>query len=280
MKALRICTIVTALVLGTILLSSSVTVAQDSDPEAIYRAAYAAFNAGDIEGGMALIADDVVGVLLPPPPDVAPAQIGKEAFQAVMEDALATNMHWELSDFHVSGETASYAVSLAADDIFAELGVYPLEFTGFVVVRDGLIVSEVWSMNADSRAKIDKALGRLGNEETVRRYVETLWNEGDLTVADELLTEDFVSHNSPAGDRAALKQAVTDFHAENPGAYFSIDQLIMSDDQAIIVNRVWVVAEGAPEGDKGEPVGQPMVLILGLKDGKITERQLFMTPEE
>jgi hypothetical protein len=82
---------------------------------------------------------------------------------------------------------------------------------------------------------------------------------GNLSVADEVLSEDFVSHNFPAGDRETLKQAVAGFREENPGAYFPIEQLVMSDDQAFIINRMWMVPEGAPEGDMAEPVGDQMV---------------------
>ena len=35
---------------------------------------------------------------------------------------------------------------------------------------------------------------------TTRRYLEELWNEGDLSVADELLSDDFVSHWMPQGE--------------------------------------------------------------------------------
>ena len=275
--------IITLALLVTVVLLSSpfqATAQDPDDPESIYRAAYQAFNEGDVDSGMALIADDVVGVFVPAPPGEDTAQPGKEKFRQVMEGLVAVNARWELDNFHIKGETASYTVSLEADDDFANLGVYPLEFTGFVIVHDGLIKAEVWNLNEDSRIKIDEAMAQASNEEAVRRYMEELWNEGDLSVADEVLSEDFVSHNFPAGDRETLKQAVAGFREENPGAYFPIEQLVMSDGQAIIINRMWVVPEGAPEGDMGEPVGEQMVLELGVKEGKITDRQLFMTPEE
>ncbi|MEM7129458.1 MAG: nuclear transport factor 2 family protein [Chloroflexota bacterium] len=280
MKAFRISRFALVIVLGIVLLSNSVALAKESNPETIYRAAYDAFNAGDMDAAMEFFADDLVAVLMPPPPGTDVVTFGKEAFSESMGGAVEGDMQWELSGFHINGETASYNVSVATDDFLTDYNVYPLEFTGFVVIRDGLILSEVWAMEASSLARLESALAEISREETVRRYMEELWNEGNLSVADEVLSQDFVSHNSPAGDREALKQSVTDFHAENPGAYFSIDNLAMSDDQAIVVTTMWVVAEDAEEGDEGEPVSEPMVLTLGLKDGKITDRQLFMTAEE
>ena len=53
MKVIRIFRFALVLALGIALLSSSITVAQDSAPESIYRAAYKAFNEGDVDGGMA-----------------------------------------------------------------------------------------------------------------------------------------------------------------------------------------------------------------------------------
>lgn len=268
------------LVFGLFVFSTSAAIAQESSPETIYRAAYDAFNAGDMETAMAFFADDVVAVLLPPPPGVDVATIGKDKFEELMADVVEGGMQWELSNFHINGDTASYNVSLAIDDFLADYNVYPLEFTGFVVIRDGLILSEVWAMDPSSLARIEKAMAEIGRQEVVQRYIEELWNEGDLSVADELLSDDFVSHNFPEGDREALKQSVTDFHAENPGAYFSIDDLIISEERAIVVTRMWAVEEDAPEGDEGEPVSDSMIMTLGMKDGKITDRQLFMTAEE
>lgn len=109
--------------------------------------------------------------------------------------------------------------------------------------------------------------------------MEELWNQGDLSVADELLAEDFVSHNFPAGDREALKGAVAGFRAENPNAYFTYDDITVADDRVFIVNTMMVRPEGAAADAEDEPAGGPMVLILGVKDGKFTDRWLFVSPE-
>jgi ketosteroid isomerase-like protein len=110
--------------------------------------------------------------------------------------------------------------------------------------------------------------------------MEELWNQGDLSVADELLAEDFVSHNFPTGDLEALKGAVAGFRAENPNAYFAYDDISVADDRVFIVNTMMVRPEGAAADAEGEPAGGPMVLILSVKDGKFTDRWLFVSPPE
>ena len=48
-----------------------------------------------------------------------------------------------------------------------------------------------------SKAKIDAAMTREANKEAVRRYMDELWSQGDLSVADQVVAEDFVSHRDP-----------------------------------------------------------------------------------
>ena len=271
MKKLLIITL--ALLVAVGLLSSPFqAMAQDQDPEAIYRAAYDAFNVGDIDGGMALIADDVIAVLLPPPPGVEPAQTGKGLFRQVMEDLVAINTRWKLNDFHVNGETASYTVSLESDGFFADLGVYPFEFTGFVVVRDGLIVSEVWSMDEATRTKIDEAMAQEGNKILAHRYLEEMWDNGDMDVADEIIADDFVDYTPMFGnapDKAGIMANATNFH--EGGNKNRIDGLIVSEDS--IVLRVTVMEPGE---DNELLEGLQAVILLGVEHGQIIDRRVAL----
>lgn len=280
MKVWRIGAFALLLMLGLAMLAGSATVAQETDPAAIYQAAYDAFNAGDIEGGMAYFAEDVIGVVLPALEETDPAQIGKAAFQALMEEMLAINAQWEFDDFRVSDNTLTYRVLFEAEDPMAEYGLYPLELYGHSVVRNGLIESEVWSLSDASRMKMDAVMARMADEALVARWLN-LWDtvNGDMAEFDEIVAEDFVSHNLPEGDREAMRAGIEGFRADNPGAYFPLEQLVIADGKAYVMNRMWMVPEGAAEGETGEPVGGPLLLVLGLEDGQVTERQLFVTPE-
>jgi hypothetical protein len=111
------------------------------------------------------------------------------------------------------------------NDFFEGLGIAPAEFDGVAVVQDGLLKSLSWVFTPAFTAKMGAAMAQLETKAAAARYMEELWNQGDLAVADELLADDFVSHNHPAGDRAALKDAVAGFRAENPNAYFTYDDI-------------------------------------------------------
>ena len=105
-----------------------------------------------------------------------------------------------------------------------------------------------WVFTPEFTAKMGAAMAQLATKAAAARYMEELWNQGDLSVADELLAEDFVSHNFPAGDREALKGAVAGFRAENPNAYFTYDDITVADDRVFIVNTMMVRPEGAAGG--------------------------------
>ena len=96
---------------------------------------------------------------------------------------------------------------------------------------------------------------------------------------DEIVSDDFVSHSMPEGDREAMRAGIEGFRADNPGAYFPLEELAIADGKAYVTNRMWMMPEGAQEGDDGEPVSPPYLLVLGFEDGQITEQWLFVTPE-
>lgn len=99
------------------------------------------------------------------------------------------------------------------------------------------------------------------NKEIARRYLEDLWNKGDMVVADEIIAEDFVNHN-PFGplppDLEGLKIAAAG-SATDPGK-FTLDAIIAEGD---------MVAIHTPY--HGDP-GFDGIVILRIKDGKITDR--------
>jgi hypothetical protein len=114
------------------------------------------------------------------------------------------------------------------------------------------------------------------NAELVRRWLYH-WDtvNGELEGVDQLLADDFVSHNMPEGDREAMIADMAAFRADNPNTYFSVDDLVIEDGRAFLINRMWVIPEDAPEGAEGEPVSPPLVAVLDIEDGKIVERWLF-----
>ena len=115
------------------------------------------------------------------------------------------------------------------------------------------------------------------NKVLATRYMEELWEEGKLELADKLLSEDFVSYAFPAGGREAIKAAVTGFNADLPNGYFLIDDMIVTESKIVI--RASIVANAPPEGTEPERI-HPHILVLSVKDGKITERWIGFVPAE
>jgi ketosteroid isomerase-like protein len=275
-------TIITLFVvtLGMLMIPAGVGAQEEEmNPAEVVEAIYAAVGEKDIDTAVALLAEDAVLTLVPPPAGLDGTFIGKEEIGGWYKGLADGNGRFEFSNVSVAGNTASLKLAFY-DDSFEELGIAPAEFDGVAVVQDGLVKSLSWVFTPEFATKMGAAMAQLETRAAAARYLEELWNQGDLSVADELLAEDFVSHNFPAGDRAALKGAVAGFRAENPNAYFAYDDITVADDRVFIVNTMMVRPAGAAADAEGEPAGGPMVLILGVKDGKFTDRWLFVSPPE
>ncbi|MEZ4710946.1 MAG: ester cyclase [Caldilineaceae bacterium] len=255
--------------------------AQESNPETIYRAAYDAFNNRDMESGMALIADDIVGVLLPPPPGVEAVQMGKEPFQKLLEDVIATNMTWELSDFRVNGNSASYNVSLKADDILAEYDVYPLKFEGHVVVEDGLIVNEVWNMTAESRADIARAQRQLQNKAGLMRAYEEVINLGNFDVLDQDIAPNAIDHSFPDLQGVdAFKIPLMGLREAFPDLQASVDMMIAEGDLVMALATFTGTHEGEFLGvpPSGNQITWSHIDINRFENGQVVEAWHIGTP--
>lgn len=251
---------------------------QEMDPESVIRAILGALDAGDAEMAVSYAAEDAVIVLLPPAlgGDDNVVQ-GKEAIGEWWGFIAMDNSHHELWDFHVDGNKATWKATIWGD-YFRNLGMKaPLEADCVGIVEDGLLQSYTWKATDESMTRLEAATTQATNTTLATRFIEELWNQGELTVADEIVSEDFVSHSFPfpGGDREALKESVASFRAENPDAYFTLDDIVVTENQVFVQNSMMTKAEGATEG---EPAGPPMMLVLGVKDGKITDRWLYMSP--
>ena len=117
----------------------------------------------------------------------------------------------------------------------------------------------------------NRSAGVVHNTALAHRYLEELWNEGNLEIANEILAEDFQSHNFGGGDREALVDAVVSFREENPNAFFPIEDLAVTNDRIYIQNSKMVRSEdGSVERESG-----PYLLVLAVENGKITDRWVY-----
>jgi predicted ester cyclase len=77
------------------------------------------------------------------------------------------------------------------------------------------------------------------NKALVRRFTEEVYNRGNVDVADELLTPNFVNHDVFPREDAGIedyKRAVAEQRASSSDLHFSIKEQIAEDDK--VVTRV------------------------------------------
>ena len=117
------------------------------------------------------------------------------------------------------------------------------------------------------------------NRAIVRRYIEGLWNQGDLAVADQILTPDYAAHDpgtpgrgerpGPAGEQQVVQMYRTVF----PDLYFTVEDQITEGDKVVVR---WI-SHGTHRGEllglapTGRQTRVTGITILCLASGKIAE---------
>jgi ketosteroid isomerase-like protein len=134
--------------------------AQDTDPESVAGALVEALVAKDIDAAMALLADDAVVTVIPPPTGTSGVFTGKEEIRAWYELLVSWNFRAEISNFQVEGDRATWTTKAWADP-FEPLGILPLEYHAEGVFRDGKIASYTDTMTEDSVARLTAAMAAL-----------------------------------------------------------------------------------------------------------------------
>lgn len=72
------------------------------------------------------------------------------------------------------------------------------------------------------------------NKAIVRRYMDEVWNEGNLGVVDELFATNYVLHDPMPGlanNREGLKQRVIMMHTAFPDYHLTVEDLIAEGDK-------------------------------------------------
>ena len=133
---------------------------QDDAPSAVIAAYAAAVNAGDLDGILALYADDAVHVALPTPDGSAGVCVGKEQFRLFYEQAVANGERLEVVDgtVAVAGDRATFVARLASGP-WQELGIEALEANVEAVVADGRIATHVVMLTPASVRELLAARG-------------------------------------------------------------------------------------------------------------------------
>ena len=110
----------------------------------------------------------------------------------------------------------------------------------------------------------------------VRRFVEEVQNEGNLTALEELTAPAYVNHNAPPGvppNREGMKQLTAMFRQAFPDGRMTIEDMIAEADRVATRKTFRGTHQGELMGI--QPTGKTVVIqlmdITRLTDGKVIE---------
>jgi ketosteroid isomerase-like protein len=126
----------------------------------------AVLNAGDIEGMLALFADDAVVKTQ------TATFTGKQQLRTLFQQLLAEHFQFQSGNRQVTGDTETHTAQVSTDD-WRGLGVAPLEARAEVVVRGGRITSFTVAYTPESLAKLQAAQARSAPAQLPRALPQT-----------------------------------------------------------------------------------------------------------
>ena len=109
-----------------------------------------------------------------------------------------------------------------------------------------------------------------------RRFVEDVWDKGDLAAVEEVFARDVVDHHAvwPAPGVEGQKQLLTAFRTTFPDLHVTADDILVDGDRIVVR---WTAC-GTHQGEllgipaTGKQVTITGIDILRIADGKIVER--------
>jgi steroid delta-isomerase-like uncharacterized protein len=112
------------------------------------------------------------------------------------------------------------------------------------------------------------------NKALVRRFIEQVFEHGDMAAVDELVAEDFVPHTYPGTtDREGLKRAMERVSTGITDAKFTIEDVIAEGDRVAVRLTSGATQNGEfmgmPPSDKRYEIEE--IHIFRVRDGRITE---------
>jgi steroid delta-isomerase-like uncharacterized protein len=116
------------------------------------------------------------------------------------------------------------------------------------------------------------------NKALANRLYTELINRADLSIADELVAEDFVDHNPPGPDmapgREGLKQVFTEFNSAFPNMTLTVEDQVAEGDKVVSRLRFSGTQQGEFNGmpESGKSVSIGIIDIFRIEEGKIVER--------
>jgi steroid delta-isomerase-like uncharacterized protein len=113
------------------------------------------------------------------------------------------------------------------------------------------------------------------NKMSIQRWVEVAWNNGNLAIADEVYSADYLLHD-PAGPiqgPEALKQFVATFQTAYPDIHATIEDMIAEGNKVVWRYTVRGTHQGEFMGiaPTGKSITLTGILISRFADGKVVE---------
>ena len=215
------------------------------------------WNNGDMAVANEIIAEDFVNhnPFGPLPPD-------REGLKIAAAGLAAAPGNSTLDDIIAEGDLLAVRTLHHGDSEFETIYILRL--------KDGKI-TERWGYG-DHDLQLAEA-----NKAIARRWVEELWNMGNLAVIDEIVAKDYVDRSPAPGqetDREAIASKVSSFRAAFPDAHFAMTDMIAEGDRVVVPQTFTGTHQGEFSGAPatGNQVTWTGIFIYRIKDGKIVER--------
>jgi steroid delta-isomerase-like uncharacterized protein len=214
---------------------------------------------GDMAVADELLAEDFVNhsPFGPLPPDREGLKIAASGMAAA-----APGNH-SMEDMIAEGDTVAFRSSFHGD--------FEFETICILRIKDGKI-TERWGYG-DHDLQLAEA-----NKAVARRWVEEIWNNGDLSVIDEIVAEDYVDHDPAAPgaptDREGISAGVTEFRTAFPDGQHTIDAMMAEGDRVVVSVTFTGTHRGELHGAPatGNQVTWRGIFIYRIQNGKIVER--------
>jgi steroid delta-isomerase-like uncharacterized protein len=109
------------------------------------------------------------------------------------------------------------------------------------------------------------------NKALIQRYIEEVWNNGNIDVLDELYDASF--NGGSYGGIAGLKAAVTSYRTSFPDLNFTIEESVAEEDKIAYRWTARGTHQAVYEGvaPTGKPITVTGITILHIADGQIVE---------
>ena len=116
------------------------------------------------------------------------------------------------------------------------------------------------------------------NKATVQHLYEQLFNQGNLSVADEVIAPDFINHAAPPGSNRgpeSMRQLITMLSTAFPDMHYAVEELVAEGDTVVARVTVSGTHRGPFQGipPTGRSIRQAQMHFIRLRDGKAVEHR-------